>query len=108
MNDAVLINDGVGIGRECAFQRHIRIQFPVLIEIYDAQIVRPANRPSRWLYIAAHEAKQRRLAATVRTDEANSHSWLDQQMNAGKQGALRNREFNFIELEQLLRPPLGG
>src|SRR5947207_10048343 len=108
MNHLILINKRICIRSESTLESNVRIQFPSLVEIHDAQLIRSPDFPARWLDIAAKQAQQRGFAAAIRTGEAYSHSRLDHQMNACEQRPVSKCVFNVLELNQLFRPPVCG
>src|SRR5215467_11607406 len=102
MNGPVLIDDRIAVGRECAAQRHIRIETAVLIEVNDSQLVGLPYRPRPRLEFAAKKAEQRRLAAAVRADHADAHSRLDRQTDSLEEGAALDVAADIFQRDQLL------
>ena len=84
MNHLVLIDDRIGIRSESAFERDIRIQFPILVEIDDAQLIGAPDFAMGGQNIAAHQSEQCCLAAAIRADKADPHCRFDCQMNTSE------------------------
>ena len=74
VNDAVLIDDGIAVGRERAAQGLIFVELAVLLEVDDAQVGGALDGARGWLKLAGEQAHERGFAAAVGADEADAHS----------------------------------
>ena len=77
MDGAVLVDDGIAVGRQSLLQCEGKVERAVLVEINDAEIVGGLDFAGLGLDLAAQEAKQGGFAASVRTDQADAGSGGD-------------------------------
>src|ERR1019366_4645214 len=102
VNHAILINHGIAVRSERAAQSHVRIELAILIEVDHAQRIGLVNLASGGRDFAAKQAQQRRLAAAVRADEADSHSLRQREIDIREKPASANRVTDAFELDELL------
>src|SRR5262245_31080301 len=106
MNDAILIDHSVRIGRERPFQSYCRVEFPVLIEVNNAKAIRGLNRPLRWRDLSWKDSKQCGLATAVWPDKPEAHARLDHQVQAGEKRSSAYRVRHSTKFDELFRPSI--
>src|SRR6266446_812992 len=106
MDDAILINHRVAVPRKRPAQSNIRIEFTILVEVDDSQPLGAANLATFRLDVSAHKPKQRRLAASIGTDQPDSHPRRDAEMNVFEKRAAANTVRNSAQRNKLFGLPV--
>src|SRR5206468_13088799 len=83
------------------------IEFAILVEVNDAQLVGRPDLTAGWIKFTAHQTKECGLAASVGADETYPHLRLDREIDSTKQCPLPNHIFEILDFDQLLAPPFG-
>src|SRR5271157_678297 len=102
MQNAVLEDDGVTIGRERAAQRDVRFEHTILIEIDDAQVLGAANLSGLRLEFVAQQAQQRGLTAAIRPDQADARASREGEGEVVEQLPAAEAEVDLVQLDEAL------
>jgi len=86
VDDAVLIDDGVAVGRERAAQGLGFVKLTVLLEVGDAEIGGALDGARCWLKFAGEQAHEGGLPAAVGADEADTHSCGEMEIEVAEEG----------------------
>src|SRR3974390_1389721 len=108
MNNSVLIDDGVTLGRQCPPQGDGGIQFAVLVEIDNLQRVGAAQSSATGSEFALQESQQRGFSAAVRADQTYPHAGSNREVEIGEKRAFAESVADTVHLNEAFCLPLGG
>src|SRR5262245_27130739 len=97
----ILIDNGVCIRSERTLNRDIGIEFSILVEVNDPQLVGRPDLASGWIEFTTQQAQECGFPAPVGADEAYSHLRLDRDIDSTKESPFPNRIFEILDFDQL-------
>ncbi len=102
MDHAVLVDDGVAVGREGAAQGLIAVKLAVLLEVGDAQHVGALDGAGFRLDLAGQQPQQCGFAAAVRSHQADAHACGKVEIQVVEERALADGVAQVFELDEAL------
>jgi hypothetical protein len=108
VDDAVLVDDGVGVGREGAAEGEGWVDFAELREVDDAEAVGALDGAGGRGDFSGHGAEDGGFAAAVGADEAELHAVGDAEADAADDLAATERDGDVFEFDEALGLAVGG
>src|SRR6266436_3071095 len=108
VNDSVLINDGIAVWRQRAFQQNIRVELAVLVKVDDAKRVGLLYFSGGGLQIASEKAQESGFATAIGADEADTHAARDVEIQLREESAAGDFVADAFERHQIFGLTTGG
>src|SRR5205807_4732180 len=105
---SVLIDDGIAVGRQRAFQQNIRVELTILIEIDDAKRIGLLYFSGGRLQIASEKAQKRGFATAIGADQADTHAAGDAEIQFREESAAGNFVTHAFERHKIFGLTSGG